>query len=117
MLMGLESELLLVPRPASGRAPLDLPHRAYDALLGIISSECSVMRRSPLSIKYFFENGGACNYESHLTGMLEGLFEISSPECSNPRDVALWSTRACGDYSMTISQNARPSESSYLWQY
>lgn len=90
MLMGLESELLIVPNfRASG--DLDARQRIFARLSDEILKSHKWLRRRMRSQYYYLENGGAFNYEAPMTSYLDGLIETSTPECSNPKDLALWS--------------------------
>jgi hypothetical protein len=64
--------------------------RIYDYLEYLISSQMKVLSASYRKKGIFMENGGLFNYEALHSNFLEGLVEMATPECSNPRDVALY---------------------------
>lgn len=88
--MGLESELLIVPN-FYARGDLDARQRIFNHVAGQILKSQKWLRRKMRTQYYFLENGGAFNYEAPMISYFDGLIETSTPECSNPKELALWS--------------------------
>ena len=66
--------------------------RIYDYLERLISTTVKIIPAVYRKKGIFMENGGLFNYEALHSNFLEGLLEMATPECSNPREVALYHT-------------------------
>lgn len=66
--------------------------RIYDYLERLISAHLKVLPAVYRKKGIFMENGGLFNYEALHSHFLEGLLEMATPECSTPREVALYHT-------------------------
>jgi Pup amidohydrolase len=64
--------------------------RIYDYLEYLISAQMKVLTASYRKKGIFMENGGLFNYEALHSHFLEGLVEMATPECTSPRDAALY---------------------------
>lgn len=92
-IFGYENEFALLIAPESDQAGISLKRiRIYDYLEYLISTHLKVLPANYRKKGIFLENGGLFNYEALHSDFFEGMLEMATPECRDPREVALYHT-------------------------
>lgn len=89
---GYETEYALIIDQEQDSQPAPRRMRVYDFLERLIGASLKILPAVYRKKGIFLENGGLFNYEALTSNYLEGLLEMATPECSTPREVALYHT-------------------------
>jgi len=93
---GLETEYAVIIAPEHNSTFTPTRLNVFNILREVVASHYKVLHSKELKQGVFMQNGGRFHHEACLNALLEGVIEFSTPECTNSRDLAIYS-KACDE--------------------